>query len=380
MKFPELPSDNLYKFIAFAGMTIIILSFVPLYYAHKLKLDTIDMKEKIENLEIQQKWLNQDIKQFVDDIRKLEEQALKEKMPEIQAKQREFLEANRKKENALIHIKSQVEKLDYLIKLHWKESVAGVIGSMVGFFLTILGFILWYTKLQKHQDEIIKKEAITKVETKAQGEEKLEAYEWVMIDAEKKAKKRSKLAIEARLKTEREARDESEEKARAYGEAIARAEEIARSEAEHRAKAEVKARAEVEEKVKSLEQARLEAEKRAEVETKARTEAQKQARLAIEAIEAKSKAEKERKARSETKAKDKTRIKTIAETRAKRKAKAEAMAKAISGANPYEIVDISIKTGTCECCGRKDVLENQLHKIDSGQFCCPGCLIALRSS
>jgi transposase len=45
-----------------------------------------------------------------------------------------------------------------------------------------------------------------------------------------------------------------------------------------------------------------------------------------------------------------------------------------------EIIGISGKTGTCECCGEKGVPKDKLLKIDSGQLFCPNCLHALKSS
>jgi len=44
----------------------------------------------------------------------------------------------------------------------------------------------------------------------------------------------------------------------------------------------------------------------------------------------------------------------------------------------FEILDILGKTGTCECCGRKNIQRDLLVKIDSGQLFCPDRLKALR--
>jgi len=41
-----------------------------------------------------------------------------------------------------------------------------------------------------------------------------------------------------------------------------------------------------------------------------------------------------------------------------------------------EILSISARTGTCECCGKKDVPKDKLVRIDSGQLFCPNCLMA----
>ncbi len=64
---------------------------------------------------------------------------------------------------------------------------------------------------------------------------------------------------------------------------------------------------------------------------------------------------------------------TKAVTEAQEKAKAEAEAKLA------EMLGSTVSTGTCECCGRDGVPEDELVRIDSGQFFCPDCLKALRA-
>ena len=39
----------------------------------------------------------------------------------------------------------------------------------------------------------------------------------------------------------------------------------------------------------------------------------------------------------------------------------------------------AIRTGTCECCDKKNVPKDKLVRIDSGQLFCPDCLMALRN-
>jgi hypothetical protein len=43
-----------------------------------------------------------------------------------------------------------------------------------------------------------------------------------------------------------------------------------------------------------------------------------------------------------------------------------------------ETQQVPAKTATCECCGRQDVRESDIVKIDSGQMFCPDCLKELR--
>lgn len=164
MKLPELPTDNLYKFMALAGITIIVLSLFPIYHAYKLKLNIIDVRGEVETLKTQLKWLKQDIKQFKDDTHNLEKQPLKEKTPETLAKTLEFIEANRNIGITAIQIETKVEKIAYLAVVNHIESIAGSIAIVAGAFLATIGFTLWYKKLQVHQDKIIQMEVKSKQE------------------------------------------------------------------------------------------------------------------------------------------------------------------------------------------------------------------------
>ena len=95
-----------------------------------------------------------------------------------------------------------------------------------------------------------------------------------------------------------------------------------------------------------------------------------------QAIKANNKDRAERIAKVEAEKKARTYGEAIA--RAKERAKAEAQER--TEAKPIEILDISMKTVTCECCGKRNVPENQSIKIDSGQLFCSDCLKALRQT
>jgi transketolase len=64
--------------------------------------------------------------------------------------------------------------------------------------------------------------------------------------------------------------------------------------------------------------------------------------------------------------------------RAEEKAKAEATARAEAEAKLNEILAQRPSTATCECCGKEDVPESDMVRIDSGQLLCPDCLRQLR--
>jgi late competence protein required for DNA uptake (superfamily II DNA/RNA helicase) len=83
--------------------------------------------------------------------------------------------------------------------------------------------------------------------------------------------------------------------------------------------------------------------------------------------------------RAEALAKAKEQAEAKAETEAKARAEAEEKARAEAETKLVETSGISTRTLSCECCDR-NVTENQLVRIDSGQLFCPDCLETLRSS
>ena len=88
------------------------------------------------------------------------------------------------------------------------------------------------------------------------------------------------------------------------------------------------------------------------------------ARIKAEAAEAiataKAEAEKQAKSDAEAIRKIEQQLKTQIEEKAKQAQQAPA------------------KTATCDCCGRQDIPESDMVKIDSGQMFCPECLKELR--
>ncbi len=94
-------------------------------------------------------------------------------------------------------------------------------------------------------------------------------------------------------------------------------------------------------------------------------------------MEAEARLRAERDAESEAEEKAKAYDEAIA--RAKEKLAAEVADREKSKTESrIEIREVPAKTGACECCGKKDVPKDNLSIIDSGQMCCPDCLIALR--
>lgn len=60
------------------------------------------------------------------------------------------------------------------------------------------------------------------------------------------------------------------------------------------------------------------------------------------------------------------------------RARAEAKARAVLEAKLDQILAHTAGGATCQCCGREDLCEDDLYRIDSGQLLCPDCLKELR--
>jgi hypothetical protein len=108
---------------------------------------------------------------------------------------------------------------------------------------------------------------------------------------------------------------------------------------------------------------RAQAESKAQAEAKLRVEAEENAALQFRAKE-----------QAEAKAQNEVELRLAAEQRAD----SEAQARLEAEAKLNEVLEGMVRTGTCECCGRNDVLEKDLAIIDSGQLLCSDCIRMLR--
>jgi len=124
------------------------------------------------------------------------------------------------------------------------------------------------------------------------------------------------------------------------------------------------AKAQFEQREKAYRDALAQAEARAQAEAALRAEAEQRAQMEAQAraiAEAKAQAEAELRSEAEQRANLQTEAGMKAETKFGRQS------------------DSVGRTGPCEGCGRQDVPEKDLAKIDSGQLVCPDCLMLIRT-
>lgn len=165
----------------------------------------------------------------------------------------------------------------------------------------------------------------------------------------------AKAQFEQRMQAYRDALAEARQKAQAEAEARTKAQAIAQAEASLRAELEQRARAQSE--------ALAQAEARAQAEATLRAEAEQRAQMETQA-----------RAIAEARAQAEAELRSEAEQRANSQAQAR-----MKSENRFGGGDSAGRRGPCEGCGRQDVPENDLARIDSGQLVCPDCLMLIRA-
>ena len=146
MTFPQLPTDNFYKFVSFVGFIICLLSLSVFYFEHRLVVDSI-------YLEGEQKKLQFDIDKNTIDIervtkmlkQKSDPQSINELQEKTEVKNRENRFSNidnTTRQNLIVHYQ---EKAKVLKRLSY-------FGLFLGALLASVGLFFWYFKSQKFQD------------------------------------------------------------------------------------------------------------------------------------------------------------------------------------------------------------------------------------
>lgn len=162
MNLPNLPTDNLYKFLTIFGLVIIIFAIVADYFLIESLYDRTINFEKIINTN------NQSSKELLANLTLVEqkltltEAALKKGDMSFQEEE-SLVNALGENVNALYKKKAEVENLK-ITDLEIKRADMDIktakyffpLLSAIGVILAIFGFKLWYDRLQKYLDLEIK--------------------------------------------------------------------------------------------------------------------------------------------------------------------------------------------------------------------------------
>ena len=184
-------------------------------------------------------------------------------------------------------------------------------------------------------------------------------------EAEKVAREMWESAIRAEVQAQVQAR--AGEKARASSEEMAKVKAEA-ADTVARMKSEVvdmiaRAKAECEERVRLCNEAAAGAQARVRAESEKRAQAEERAMV---------------ESRKRAQAEERLMVESDKRTAAEEKAMAESQKRAEAEAKLEEALSSAKKTAACDCCGKAEIPEDELSRIDSGQRLCSDCLRALR--
>ena len=167
MNLPYPPTDNLYKFMAIAGVLIFLLSWWPIYLFYGIGQQSIALRSEVDVMEIETQY----VEMFVEGVRtelSLERLPGDDTAPgETGSQQRErpadrverrrtlteeALARNRDLQIKTRQLSAKLESLDHLQRAHAVLRVLSLIGISVSIALAYVGFKFWYTRVQKHLD------------------------------------------------------------------------------------------------------------------------------------------------------------------------------------------------------------------------------------
>lgn len=180
MNIPNLPTDNLYKFISMTGVLLMFVCVAVLEYriSQQVELNTeISLGKKAfefleRDLERTSKGLDSILQSLEEaekrgekiDSNKLEHfSSLKKGHEELKARVR-----NIDREIMTLRKKSDFAENYYQRTLRIKPLL--LFGGFTGIALAFIGFYLWYHRLQKHQDMLLKMQAISAAQQVAQAD------------------------------------------------------------------------------------------------------------------------------------------------------------------------------------------------------------------
>jgi hypothetical protein len=172
MEMLKPPTDNLYKFMAIFGLLIFFLSYVPIIHSQQQELEwtiwlcdfNTNVTNPINNIGIEIQTLKEVVNKMSQSIKKKDAAGVDSNIEEAK-KKLEYIDVSDFKEK-LSHLDELTKKASILLKKNAfikYELYLGIISGIVGFISMCLGFYFWYSKLQKYQDMIIKKEAEGKI-------------------------------------------------------------------------------------------------------------------------------------------------------------------------------------------------------------------------
>jgi hypothetical protein len=142
--FSNLPTDNLYKFMALAGLAIFVFM---IYFSF---MRGIELREKMNEILLERSILKVEITQSERILTRLKEN----QNPTVEEfKDLIKIYSDIERRSAILEEKTSIlnQLMDYT---DWLYNIRAIL-FIVSLFLTVLGFLLWYYRIQRYQDKAL---------------------------------------------------------------------------------------------------------------------------------------------------------------------------------------------------------------------------------
>jgi hypothetical protein len=155
MPLPNLPTDNLYKFVALAGLTLALFSFVfPKVQEHNLSRVLWETKIDIDVAGEQLRYIDEQTSTL--EIKRQEAHRKNTSLKPVKDDELRILDLQHSLRIQQAQAKNKTKLLGDLTRELEEVRLFSKIGIALGLVLTGFGFFLWYVKLQRYQDEFWK--------------------------------------------------------------------------------------------------------------------------------------------------------------------------------------------------------------------------------
>lgn len=176
MTLPELPTDNLYKFMSIFGLLLFFSSYYFLWIKYtQIQPAIFDLEEEISVFELENKYLSEDLDSLDKNIQMLEQEvngldklptenltrkSVSEsgiKLNSIKDKIYQLKDLKRNSEKKTIILNNKVNRLEQLGHENKTIGVVFLVISTVGLIFSVQGLKLWYQRLQRPLDKRLSK-------------------------------------------------------------------------------------------------------------------------------------------------------------------------------------------------------------------------------
>lgn len=165
MQLPNIPTDNLYKFLSISGLWIfLVFMFIPHYFIH-ITLDKkrdLELSNTILNIELESLTTESiEIESAIEIVEKIDIKGdvdasgnLINIVSKLESRNIKVMESLKELQIARAKQKAELNESEYYIaKLAWFSSIQWY-GTIFGGFMSLIGFISWYFIIQRIEDKL----------------------------------------------------------------------------------------------------------------------------------------------------------------------------------------------------------------------------------